>query len=171
MRKIKLFVMTALLALFSFNLHAEEVKAFDQCSGTVKVYTSEMKKQKIKESKLTSLRYIKKICKITIAFETEDCSVYKLDGGNGVLYIRGDNKFKQCVLVKDGKLYGRVFRESDKGRIVTYNLHDNECSIKGVKATEEQILYLTLLSFEELTSFAYKYILNVKLPTNYQNRR
>lgn len=136
MRKIKLFVI-AVLALFSFNLHAE-----------------------VKESKLTSLSYVKKICKITATYNSEDFDIYKLDGGNGVLYISGDNKFKECVLVKDGELYGRVFRKSVKGRTLTYNLHDKECSIKGFKATEEEIIELTLVSFEALTSFADKYILN-----------
>ena len=139
MRKIKLLII-AVLALFSFNLHAD-AKA-------------------IKESKLTSLSYVKKICKITATYKCEDFNIYELDGGNGVLYIRGDNKFKECVLVKDCELYGRVFRESDKGTTLTYNLHDKECSIKGVKATEEQIIQLTLVSFEALTSFADKHILN-----------
>lgn len=139
MRKIKLFVI-AVLALFSFNLYAD-AKA-------------------IKESKLTSLSYVKKICKITATYNSEDFDIYKLDGGNGVLYISGDNKFKECVLVKDGELYGRVFRNSGKGRTLTYNLHDKECSIKGFKATEEEIIELTLISFKALTSFADKYILN-----------
>ena len=139
MRKIKLFVI-AVLALFSFNLHAD-AKA-------------------IKESKLTSLSYVKKVCKITYTYKCEDFTIYKLDGGNGVLYIRGDNKFKECVLVKDGELYGRVFRENDKGITLTYNLHDKECYVKGAKLSEEEIIELTLISFKALTSFADKYILN-----------
>lgn len=138
MRKIKLLII-AVLALFSFNLHAD-AKA-------------------IKESKLTSLSYVKKICKITETYKLENCDIYKLDGGNGVLYIEGDNKFKECVLVKDGELYGRIFRKSDNGRTLTYNLHDKECSV-NFKATEEDIIYLTLVSFEALTSFADKHILN-----------
>lgn len=139
MRKIKLFII-AVLALFSFNLHAD-AKA-------------------IKESKLTSLSYVKKICKITTTCILEDYAFYELDGGNGTLAIRRDNKFKECVLVKDGELYGRVFRENDNGITLTYNLHDEECSIKGAKLAEEDIIYFTLVSFEELTSFAYKHILN-----------
>lgn len=141
MRKIKLFVI-AVLALLSFNLHAD-AKAI----------------KSIKEYKLTSLSYVKKVCKITGTYKCEDFDIYKLDGGNGVLYISGDNKLKECVLVKDGELYGRVFRNY-KGRTLTYNLHDKECSIKGVKATEEEIIQLTLVSFEALTSFADKHILN-----------
>lgn len=139
MRNIKLFII-AVLALFSFNLHAD-AKA-------------------IKESKLTSLSYIKKICKITETHKLENCDIYKLDNGKGVLYIRGDNKFKECVLVKDGELYGRIFRKIDNLRTLTYNLHDKECSIKGFKATEEEIIELTLVSFEALISIADKHILN-----------
>ena len=136
MRKIKLFVMTILFALFSFNLHAD-AKA-------------------IKESKLTSLSYVKKICKITETYKLEYSDIYRLDNGKGVLYIERDNKFKECVLVKDGELYGRVFSKRDNGRTLTYNLHDKECSIKGFKATEEEIIELTLVSFEALISFAEK---------------
>lgn len=139
MRKIKLFVI-AVLALFSFNLYADA--------------------KSIKESKLTSLSYVKKICKITTTCILEDFTFYKLDGGNGVLAISRDNRFKQCVLVKDGELYGRMFCKSDNGRTLTYNLHDKECSIKGFKATEEQIIQLTLEAFGDLTRFAYKHILN-----------
>ena len=161
MRKI-IFVMTVLMVMASLN--AEEVKAFDQCSGTYKTYTSEMNKKttKVKESKLTSLSYVKKICKITATYNSEDCNIYKLDDGNGVLYINGDNTFKICVLVKDGHLYGRTFSKSDKGRTLTYNLHDKECSIKGkgFKATEEDIILLTIMSFKHLTEFADKFILN-----------
>ena len=139
MRKIKLLIV-AVLALFSFNLYAD-AKA-------------------IKESKLTSLSYVKKICKITGTYNSEEFDIYELDGGNGVLYIRGDNKFKECVLVKDGKLYGRIFRENDNGITLTYNLHDKECSVKGAKLAEEDIIYLTLVSFEALTRIADKHILN-----------
>lgn len=139
MRKIKLLIV-AVLALFSFNLHAD-AKA-------------------IKESKLTSLSYVKKICKITSTYSSEEYNIYKLDCGNGLLYIRGDNKFKECVLVKDGELYGRVFRENDNGITLTYNYHDEECSVKGAKLAEEDIINLTLVSFEALTSIADKFILN-----------
>ena len=143
MRNIKLFVIATIIALFSFNLHAD--------AKSIK---------SIKESKLTSLSYVKKICNITATYKSEDFNIYKLDGGNGVLYIKGDNKFKECVLVKDGELYGRVFSENDKGIAITYNLHDKECSVKGAKLSEEDIIYLTLISFKGLTSFADKYILN-----------
>ena len=142
MRNIKLFVTMTVLALFSFNLHAD-AKA-------------------IKESKLTSLSYVKKICKITETHKLEDSDIYKLDNGEGILYISVDNKFKECVLVKDGELYGRIFSKRDNGITLTYNLHDKECSIKGAKPTEEEIIELTLVSFEAIITIADKYILNNK---------
>lgn len=127
MRKIRLFVMTALLALFSFNLNAEEVKAYDQCSGTIKVYTSEMKKSvKVKESKLSSLRYVKKICKITATYKGEDFTAYELDNGKG-RFIKYKGGHKICLLVKDGELYGRWVELSRRGAALTYNLHDKRC--------------------------------------------
>ena len=157
MRKIKLFVIAVLMTGLMTGLMAEEVKAFDQCSGTVKVYTSEMKKHKtVKESKLTSLRYIKKICKITTTYKGEDFTAYELDSGSGALYIRRDDKVKLCVLVKDGELYGRCFCKIEGGITATYNLHDKECSIKGVKATEEEITEFTSVLFEGLTEIADK---------------
>lgn len=126
MRKIKLFVIVA-LALFSFNLRAEEVKAYDQCSGTVKVYTSEMKKSsKVKESKLSSLRYVKKICKITDTYKGEDFTAYELDNGKG-RFIKYKGGHKVCLLVKDGELYGRWVELSRRGAALTYNLHDKRC--------------------------------------------
>ena len=137
MRNIKLFIIATLLALFSFNLTAE-----------------------VKESKLTSLSYVKKICKITETYKLENCDIYKLDDCKGVLYITRDNKFKECVLVKDGELYGRVFRKSDKGITLTYNLHDKECSVKGANLSEEDVIYYTLTSYKALISFADKFIIN-----------
>lgn len=140
MRNIKLFVIATIIALFSFNLHADA--------------------KTIKESKLTSLSYVKKICNITATYKSEDFNIYKLDGGKGVLYIRGDNKLKECVLVKDGELYGRIFRKSDKGITITYNLHDKECSVKGAKLSDEDVIYYTLISYKALISFADDIILN-----------
>lgn len=129
-KRIKRIIATVtvlVLGAFSLNyLHAEEVKAFDQCSGTVKVYTSEMKKQKVKESKLSSLRYIKKICKITDTYKGEDYTAYELDGGKGK-FIKYKGGHKICLLVKDGELYGRWVELSSHGAALTCNLHDKRC--------------------------------------------
>lgn len=126
-------VIAVLMVMVSLN--AEEanaqakaqVKAYDQCSGTVKVYTSEMKKSiKVKESKLTSLRYLKKICKITDTYKGEDYTAYELDGGRG-RFIKYKGGHKICLLVKDGELYGRWVELSIHGAALTYNLHDKRC--------------------------------------------
>lgn len=121
---MKVMVMAVLMVMGALN--AEEVKAYDQCSGTVKVYTSEMKKQKIKESKLSSLRYVKKICKITDTYKGEDYTAYELDNGKG-RFIKYKGGHKVCLLVKDGELYGRWVELSRRGAALTYNLHDKRC--------------------------------------------
>lgn len=122
MNKMKVMVMAVLMAMGALN--AEEAKAYDQCSGTVKVYTSEMKK--VKESKLSSLRYVKKICKITDTYKGEDYTAYELDNGKG-RFIKYKGGHKICLLVKDGELYGRWVELSRRGAALTYNLHDKRC--------------------------------------------
>ena len=121
-------VTVLVLGAFSLNyLHAEEVKAFDQCSGTYKIYTSEMKKPiKVKESRLSSLRYVKKICKITNTYKGEDYTAYELDNGKG-RFVKYKGGHKICLLVKDGELYGRCVELSRRGAALTYNLHDKRC--------------------------------------------
>lgn len=130
MNKMKVMVLMAMMVMGAsgaMSLMAEEVKAFDQCTGTVKVYTSEMKKQKkIKESKLSSLRYIKKICQITDTYKGEDYTAYELDGGKG-RFIKYKGGHKICLIVKDGELYGRWVELSERGAALTYNLHDKRC--------------------------------------------
>lgn len=127
MNKMKVMVMAVLMVIPTVVGMAEEVKAYDQCSGTVKVYTSEMKKTaKVKESKLSSLRYVKKICKITDTYKGEDFTAYELDGGKGRL-IKYKGGHKVCLLVKDGELYGRWVELSRRGAALTYNLHDKRC--------------------------------------------
>lgn len=127
MRKIKLFVIAIILTVTLTAVCGEEVRAFDQCSGTYKTYTSEMKKPiKIKESKLTSLRYLKRICQITDTYKCEDFTAYELDNGKGRL-IKYKGGHKICLLVKDGELYGRWVELSGCGAALTYNLHDKRC--------------------------------------------
>lgn len=126
---MKKVMVLMVMVMGAMSLMAEEVKAFDQCTGTVKVYTSEMKKQKevrIKESKLTSLRYIKKICQITDTYKCEDYTAYELDGGKG-RFIKYKGGHKICLIVKDGELYGRWVELSSRGAALTYNLHDKRC--------------------------------------------
>ena len=128
MNKMKVMVMVMAVLMVMSGLMAEEVKAFDQCSGTYKTYTSEMKKKtiKIKESKLTSLRYLKKICQITDTYKGEDFTAYELDSGKG-RFIKYKGGHRVCLLVKDGELYGRWVELSRRGAALTYNLHDKRC--------------------------------------------
>lgn len=130
MRKIKTFITAVILTITLTAVYGEEVKAYDQCSGTYKIYTSEMYKKskalKIKESKLTSLRYLKKICQITDTYKGEDYTAYELDNGKGK-FIKYKGGHKVCLLVKDGELYGRWAELSQRGAALTYNLHDKRC--------------------------------------------
>ena len=132
MRKIKLFVI-AVLALLSFNLHAD-AKA-------------------IKESKLTSLSYVKKICKITDTYKGEDFTAYELDNGKGrFVNFKGGNKI--CLIVKDGELYGRYATLADKDIGVTFNLHDKRCYQRTTTETNGSWIYTYYYSDDKLESLA-----------------
>lgn len=132
MRKIKLFVI-AVLALLSFNLYAD-AKA-------------------IKESKLTSLSYVKKICKITDTYKGEDFTAYELDNGKGrFVNFKGGNKI--CLIVKDGELYGRYATLADKDIGVTFNLHDKRCYQRTTTETNGSWIYTYYYSDDKLESLA-----------------
>lgn len=133
---MKKIIAVLILGLVGFSLHAEEVKAFDQCSGTYKTYTSEMNKKpaKIKESKLTSLRYLRKISTLV----SEDLVVigrtgkvnkyarlYKFESEGIEGYLRVNNKKERLAVFKiNGKLYGRVTWMT-QGIWLRMNLHDS----------------------------------------------
>lgn len=154
MKVLVLVVMMVMGASGAMSLMAEEAKAFDQCTGTVKVYTSEMKKSiKVNESKLTSLRYVKKICQITDTYKGEDYTVYELDGGKGkFINFKGGNKI--CLIVKDGELYGRWAEISDHGAALTCNLHDNRCYQRTHSETYGSWTYTYYYKDENLESWA-----------------
>ena len=135
-KRIKSIIATVTVLVagaFSLNyLHAEEVKAFDQCSGTYKTYTSEMKKPvKVKESKLTSLRYLKKISTLVseepiVVRKTGKVNTvytFKSEGIEGYLQVK-NKKERLAVFKINGKLYGRITWKS--GQIyLKMNLHDS----------------------------------------------
>ena len=130
MRNIKLFVIMTVLALFSFNLHAE-----------------------VKESKLTSLSYVKKICKITDTYKGEDFTAYELDNGKGrFVNFKGGNKI--CLIVKDGELYGRYATLADKDIGVTFNLHDKRCYQRTTTETSGSWIYTYYYPDDKLESLA-----------------
>lgn len=148
----KVMVLMVMMVMGAMSLMAEEVKAFDQCTGTVKVYTSEMKKQKevrIKESKLTSLRYVKKICQITDTYKGEDYTAYELDGGKGK-FIKYKGGHKICLIVKDGELYGRWVELDQYGTALTCNLHDKRCHQRTHSETKGGWYYTYYFSMDAL---------------------
>ena len=150
MKVMALMVMMVMGASGAMGLMAEEVKAFDQCSGTVKVHTSEIKKSiKIKESKLSSLRYIKKICKITDTYKGEDYTAYELDGGKG-RFIKYKGGHRICLLVKDGELYGRWVELDQYGTALTCNLHDKRCHQRTHSETKGGWYYTYYFSMDAL---------------------
>ena len=94
---------------------------FVGCATTSGIDTSD-----IKESKLTSVSYLKKICDVKLVYSEKDGEVYLLDDGKGYfLYVK--NSQKMCLIVKDGELYGRAEEYFDHNITVTFNLHDSKC--------------------------------------------
>lgn len=83
---------------------------------------------KIKEEKLTRLSYVKKICQITDAYESEDLVAYELDNGKGRFINDKKNKVKMCLIVKDGELYGRYSQSSKEGAVLAQSYHSDACS-------------------------------------------
>ena len=130
---MKKMLAVLILGLVGFCLYAEEVKAFDQCSGTYKTYTSEMNKKskvhKIKESKLTSLRYLKKISTLVSTEKVQlksgkYATVYKFKSEGIEGFLRVDNKTDKMGMFKvDGKIYGR-FEVITHKILLKRNLHD-----------------------------------------------
>lgn len=108
---------------------------------------------KVKESKLTSLSYIKKICKITDTYKGEGYTAYELDGGKGrFVTFKGGTKI--CLLVKEGELYGRYATLADKDIGVTFNLHDKRCYQRTTTETQGSWIYTYYYNDESLESQA-----------------
>lgn len=137
---MKKIIAVLILGLVGFCIYAEEAKALDQCSGTYKTYTSEMKKPvKVNESKLTSLNYIKKLGKPIIKESIKESIK------DGLLYYSVDEKVFLCkakdtktngtikvgVAIVDGEAYARLVYRIPGLLKMTYNLHDTKCSISG----------------------------------------
>ena len=120
MRKIKLLII-AVLALFSFNLHADA---------------------KINESKLTDLSYVSQICDVKVAFHTEQGVGYTLDNGMG-FYNATTNGRIMCIIIKNGKAYGRYVQADKDGKVTSYNTHDALCKT-NYSISEEDRSYLTV---------------------------
>lgn len=85
---------------------------------------------KIREDKLTSISYLKRICDVKPVYSEKGDEVYLLDGGEGYFVHKKDYKGSQkiCLIVKDGELYGRSESYLTHNITVTFNLHDNKCT-------------------------------------------
>lgn len=142
----KLLLLTAITCLFVSCASIPEEQKAD-------TYEEVSKKIEVKESKLTSLRYLKKICKITKSYNTDSFTVYELDDGKGVFLKNkvGKGKWAKsiCLLVKDGELYGRWVEPSKRGVVLTYNLHNNRCR-QTEHAGDMYIQYYTTDSLEKI---------------------
>lgn len=77
---------------------------------------------KVKESKLTSLSYVKKITTIERVEKFDDRKVYHLENGVLIRYKGGD---AICVLKKDGEVYGRIALIDKSGIIISMNYHES----------------------------------------------
>ena len=113
MKKIVMVLMTTLISLL-----------ITSCATTSGV----SKSAKIKEEKLTRLSYVKKICQITDAYESEDLVAYELDNGKGRFVNDKKNRVKMCLIVKDGELYGRYSQSSKEGAVLAQSYHSDACS-------------------------------------------
>lgn len=88
----------------------------------------------IKEYKLDRLSYVKKICQITDAYESEDFVAYELDNGKGRFVNDKKNKVKVCLIVKDGELYGNYSTTTWHDAVLVQTYHSNKCiSIPSVQ--------------------------------------
>ena len=106
-------------------------------------------KATIKESKLTSVSYLKKVCDMKLVNEEKAETLYVLDNGSGIFGHR-KGLAKYCVIVKDGELYGRTEMYLPHRVTVFVNLHDDIG--KQVSFKEGSTLYyLTEDALEEIT--------------------
>ena len=106
MNKMKVMVIAVLMVLLVGSLHAQEVK--------------------IDENKLTDISYVSQICDVRVAFQAEHGIGYTLDNGMG-FYNATINGRVMCIVVKDGKPYGRYVIADKDGKITSYNIHDDLC--------------------------------------------
>ena len=81
---------------------------------------------KIDENRLTDISYVSQICDVRVAFQAEHGIGYTLDNGMG-FYNATINGRVMCIVVKDGKAYGRYVIADKDGKVTSYNIHDDLC--------------------------------------------
>ena len=103
--------------------------AFVMMSGLASCATTSgmMGTSGIKESKLTNISYLKKICDVKLIYSEKGDTVYLLDNGKGY-FVHKKNSQKICLIVKDGGLYGRSESYLAHNITVTVNMHDSKCT-------------------------------------------
>lgn len=132
MKKVMVLMVMMVMGLTSMAVHAEV---------------------KVKESKLTSLSYVKKICLITDTYKGEDYTAYELDNGKGrFVAFKGGTKI--CLIFKNGELYGRYATLADRDIGVTFNLHDKRCYQRTTTETQGSWIYTYYYTDELLESQA-----------------
>lgn len=120
---------------------------FVSCATTSSIDTSE-----IKESKLTSISYLKKICDVKLVYSEKGDEVYLLDNGEGY-FVHKKNADKVCLIVKDGELFGRCEVYLDHNITVTFNLHDSKCKQSYSSDSNGVYWYYTDETLDKMTEY------------------
>lgn len=111
--------------------------------------TSAFNENTIKENKLTSVSYLKKVCDMELVQNEKGETMYVLDYGNGT-FVHKKGLAKFCVLVKDGELYGRTEMYLPHHVTVFVNLHDDIGTYLSFKEGN-RLYYLTEDALVEIT--------------------
>lgn len=106
-------------------------------------------KATIKENKLTSISYLKKICDVELVQNESTQTMYVLDYGNGT-FVHKKGLAKSCILLKDGELYGRTEMYLPHHVTVFVNLHDDIGTQVSFKEGS-MLYYLTEDALSEIT--------------------
>lgn len=127
--------------------------AFTMMAGFISCATTAgIDKSDIKESKLTSISYLKKICDVKLIYSEKGDKVYLLDDGEGYFGRTKDSQ-KMCLIVKDGELYGRSKFYLDHNITVTFNLHDSKCKQSYLADSNGGYWYYTEETLDEMTEY------------------
>ena len=106
----------------------------------------------IKESKLTNISYLKKICDVKLICSEKGDTVYLLDNGKGY-FVHKKNSQKICLIVKDGALYGRSESYLAHNITVTVNMHDSKCTQICTCDSDGGYWYYTDEKLDEMTEY------------------
>ena len=86
--------------------------------------TSGLDNEALKENRLTSVSYLKKVCDMKLIHDEDGKTIYMLDNGKGC-FVHEKGLAKAAVIVKDGELYGRTEMYLPHRVTVFVNLHDD----------------------------------------------